>query len=145
MPYRAPVHRPHPLPEELAAPVHRHEARGSSSARGYGARWRRLRAMVLSQEPLCRACLERGATTPATDVDHIRPRRLGGTDRRDNLQALCHACHSSKTGREDRPAMTRGGRGGAISGATAPETDSRSARENSRVLARLPGGAGGRR
>jgi 5-methylcytosine-specific restriction protein A len=76
--------------------------RGSASARGYGASWRRLRALVLLQEPFCRACRAQGRVTASQDVDHIRPRALGGTDDRGNLQGLCHACHSAKTLREQR-------------------------------------------
>lgn len=58
-------------------------------------RWQRLRALILDEEPLCRHCGERGLTVPATDVDH----RSGdpSDNSRDNLQGLCHACHSLKT------------------------------------------------
>src|SRR5262245_29076879 len=66
--------------------------RGSSHKQGYGARWRRLRSMVLNRQPLCRIC-----HAPATDVDHILPRRSGGRDTFENLQSLCHSCHSRKT------------------------------------------------
>lgn len=66
--------------------------RGSSSARGYNRRWRALRLLVLRESPACVECGE-----PATDVDHIVPKRDGGTDERENLQALCHSCHSRKT------------------------------------------------
>ena len=54
--------------------------------------WAALRRRVLAEEPHCRIC---GAE--ASDVDHIRDRREGGTDDRANLQALCRFCHSSKT------------------------------------------------
>ena len=57
------------------------------------ARWHKLRAYVLAREPLCRHCGK-----VATDVDHISG---DPSDNRDaNLQPLCHACHSHKTGRE---------------------------------------------
>lgn len=55
-----------------------------------GKAWRVLRERVLSEEPLCRMC---GA--PATDVDHID--NDGNNNERDNLQGLCHECHSRKT------------------------------------------------
>jgi len=65
------------------------------------ARWDRMRAGVLSEEPVCRDCMDVGRVTASTDVDHIQPHR--GDLRlfwdRENLQALCHACHSSKTAR----------------------------------------------
>lgn len=70
--------------------------RGSAASRGYGARWRRLRLMFLHEHPLCALC---GA--PATEVDHIIPIRLGGSNDAANLQALCKPCHSTKTARED--------------------------------------------
>lgn len=73
--------------------------RQSSAARGYGHRWRRVRRLQLAREPLCADPfgVHGGAPVLATDVDHILPRRDGGRDRRDNLQSLCHSCHSRKT------------------------------------------------
>ncbi len=61
----------------------------------YGSAWRRIRAVVLAEEPICRQC---GA--PSSDVDHVVNRASGGTDERANLQALCHRHHLEKTGRE---------------------------------------------
>lgn len=72
----------------------------SSTARGYGADWRRVREAVLAEEPLCRRCAEAGRTAAATEVDHIErfhgvhdPARL---DRR-NLRPLCTPCHRTVT------------------------------------------------
>jgi 5-methylcytosine-specific restriction protein A len=56
------------------------DRRGSSSERGYGARWQAYRASFLLGHPLCVLCLVSGppkgdgrrAITPATVVDHIR-------------------------------------------------------------------------
>jgi len=73
--------------------VHRREqARGTSTQQGYGADWRRIRAAFLAANPWCVLC---GAA--ATDVDHVVPRRRGGTDDWSNLRSLCHPCHSRKT------------------------------------------------
>jgi len=72
----------------------------SSAALGYGAAWQRLRRSVLAEEPLCRNCGGRGRVVAATDIDHIIPKSQGGTDDVDNLQPLCHACHTAKTNRE---------------------------------------------
>jgi 5-methylcytosine-specific restriction protein A len=77
------------------------QERGSSSARGYGSKWRKLRDYVLKREPLCRICLKNGRTEPAREVDHIKPKSAGGTDDQANLQGLCHQCHSRKTAEED--------------------------------------------
>lgn len=83
----------------------RPDTRPSANARGYDYDWRKTRAAFLKAHPWCMAdeCTEK-----ATDVDHIMPRAKGGTDEWDNLQALCHSHHSSKTARES------GGRQGGI-------------------------------
>jgi 5-methylcytosine-specific restriction protein A len=81
------------------------QQRGSAASRGYGARWRKLRRMVLRRHPLCAdpygVHAERGEVVEATDVDHILSKREGGADAFENLQALCHACHSRKTTEQD--------------------------------------------
>ncbi len=65
-------------------------------AAAYRGPWRRLRRLVLAEEPTCRTCGE-----PSTNVDHILPVALGGSPRsRGNLQGLCQRCHSNKTARE---------------------------------------------
>ena len=65
------------------------------------ARYRRLRAIILATEPLCRACLAAGVYVSATEVDHIKPRHRGGSvDDISNLQPLCEECHAAKTDRE---------------------------------------------
>lgn len=59
------------------------------------AAWQRLRASVITEEPLCRHCSERGLIVCASDVDHISGDPSDNS--RDNLQSLCHSCHSIKT------------------------------------------------
>jgi len=75
------------------------DARGlSAAARGYASvTWRRIRAAVLQKSPVCVAC----EYARASHVDHVVPRRRGGTDSAENLQALCASCHARKTARED--------------------------------------------
>jgi len=70
--------------------------RGSSTARGYDVKWRRLRDWFIAANPVCRVC---GGL--AHEVDHVQPLVYGGA-RLDpaNLQALCRRCHGEKTGRE---------------------------------------------
>lgn len=80
--------------------------RPSPSRRGYDRRWQRLRKMHLARYPLCVDCAARGIVTAATDVDHIIPLAADGTHADDNLQSLCHSCHSRKT------AMAQRGRSG---------------------------------
>lgn len=82
------------------------EGRVSAAMRGYDATWRKLRKMVLAQSPLCadpyRIHAKEHQVVAATDVDHIKALKDGGTNNLDNLRSLCHACHSMKTAREDR-------------------------------------------
>lgn len=76
------------------------ERRGTSAERGYGHAWRKLRAHILSIEPLCRSCAARGRVAAGSEVDHVTPKSKGGTDDVSNLQSLCKSCHSDKTMRE---------------------------------------------
>lgn len=78
------------------------DRRKTRQQRGYGRDHDAMRALVLNEEPLCRACL---AMCPprysATQVaDHIVPKAEGGTDDRDNYQGLCRPCDVVKTARE---------------------------------------------
>lgn len=63
--------------------------------------WRDLRRSYLDRHPLCAMCLKEGRYTIATIVDHIVPIRQGGA-RLDtnNLQSLCHSCHTIKSNEE---------------------------------------------
>lgn len=70
------------------------DRRGTSSQRGYGVRWQRLRLLVLARDPICKYP---GCHELSTDVDHIVSKANGGTDSMDNLQGLCHEHHSLKT------------------------------------------------
>lgn len=78
--------------------------RATASQRGYGARWRRVRAEHLKSESLCRACKARSLYVPADVVDHVIPHR---GDMKlfwdpDNLQSLCAHCHNSEKQRQER-------------------------------------------
>ena len=84
----------------------------SRHARGYGARWMKLRARVLGivdgqPTALCRDCQRTGRVTIATDCDHIVPKSKQGTDDLDNLQPLCRKCHEAKTARENGRTVRR--------------------------------------
>lgn len=74
--------------------------RGSRHARGYGKEWVRLRARILKRDKeICRCaeCVQSGIVKPATEVDHVVPKYLGGTDDPKNLQAINKYCHRRKT------------------------------------------------
>ena len=79
------------------------EAVRSASSRGYGASWQRARKRFLEAHPFCEECLKQGRYIKATDVDHIIAHRGDQSLFWDtsNWRALCHACHSKKTRRED--------------------------------------------
>lgn len=61
-----------------------------------------LRPEQLLREPFCRECARHGIRTRATDVDHIRDHKGDWVlfCDPDNLESLCHSCHSRKTARE---------------------------------------------
>lgn len=91
------MNRP-PLHRRADQPPKR-DYRPSAAARGYGGRWRRIRRVVLAEEPLCRPCGEQGRIQPAEHVDHDD----GNVENMDraNLVPMCHSCHSRKTVRRD--------------------------------------------
>jgi len=75
-----------------------------SALKGNGstALWRKIRARILNRDGhSCQICGQE-----ATTVDHIVPRRIGGQDNDDNLQALCVRCNTSKGGRFFESART---------------------------------------
>ena len=77
----------------------RHQAGRTSTERGYGTAWRKLRAKVMKRDNyLCQVCLPQ--MTKAKEVDHITNKAKGGTDDMDNLQAICIGCHRAKTANE---------------------------------------------
>lgn len=71
--------------------------RGSSSERGYDARWHRTSALHLKEFPLCAKCGK-----AATLTHHIIPIAAGGAIYDwDNLASSCGICHDGKH-KEDR-------------------------------------------
>lgn len=88
------LHRPPPRPD----------SRSDESKRW---RWmyktdlwiKKLRPEQLAREPFCRACANHGGRVRATDVDHIQDHKGSWALFSDpeNLQSLCHSCHSRKT------------------------------------------------
>lgn len=101
-------------PRSLAGILHRRRAadaeynrarRDPAAAAVYrSARWSAVRAQVLRDEPLCRACAAAGRTELATQVDHIVPVRVRPdlAFDRTNLQPICSVCHAAKSQAERR-------------------------------------------
>ena len=73
-------------------------------------RWRKVRQMVLNDEPLCRMCLSINRTSPATVADHIKPHKndINLFYDRDNLQSLCAPCHDSAKKMQERHGYSQG-------------------------------------
>jgi 5-methylcytosine-specific restriction protein A len=69
------------------------------------------RRRILREEPLCRDPFgvhkERREVVASEQIDHIKPLALGGSDDRDNKQALCTPCHERKS-RQEREAARAG-------------------------------------
>lgn len=81
----------------------REDRKGSTTARGYGYRWQKLREVVLARDcGVCRCdeCKALGRVRAATEVDHIIAKKHGGTDDMLNLRAINSDCHKAKTARE---------------------------------------------
>lgn len=76
--------------------------RGKTAERGYGWTWQKRRRRWLQEHPLCVDCEKEGRVTAANEVDHIIPRRRGGSEDESNLAALCKSHHSQKTAREHK-------------------------------------------
>lgn len=86
---------------------HQRKQRGSRSAEAETWRWmyktdewkKKLRPAQLAKEPFCRECAKIGLRVYAEDVDHIVDHKGDPVLFSDpnNLQSLCHSCHSRKT------------------------------------------------
>jgi 5-methylcytosine-specific restriction protein A len=77
-------------------------------------RWSRVRAALLREQPMCRACEADGRLVPATVADHIEPHR-GSVGKfwaavPEGLQPLCADCHRRKSACEAK--SCRGSRRG---------------------------------
>lgn len=85
--------------------------RESSYKRGYDNRWRKMRKIHLSSNPLCVRCKAVGKVTMAGVVDHIIPHKGNKELFSDttNWQSLCVRCHNVKTAREDGGGWGRAG------------------------------------
>jgi 5-methylcytosine-specific restriction endonuclease McrA len=78
-----------------------HRPLGRSVSRLPAGAWNPIRRRVLqAANGLCEECRREQRLSVATDVDHIVPLHLGGSNADANLQALCGPCHRDKTSRE---------------------------------------------
>jgi len=99
MPKAPPLHRPPGWKKRKAWAT----TTKTSTERGYGKAWRKLREVVIRRDHgLCQPCLRKGKVTAFDEVDHIIPKARGGVDAEHNAQCICKPCHKAKTGRESR-------------------------------------------
>ena len=82
---------------------------GTTTERGYGHAWRKLRTSILERDGyLCQVALAEGRLVPASEVDHVISKgewlslhgTLHGVDDPSNLQAISQEAHRDKTLRE---------------------------------------------
>lgn len=82
----------------------RKDNRPNSSKRGYGyEQWKvKVRDPYIAKHPWCADPygIHPHKQIKAIIVDHIKPKRQGGSDHDSNLQSLCHKCHNHKTARD---------------------------------------------
>lgn len=100
------VTKDHPCPKHpprsRRAEMDQH--RGSSSARGYGSRWKKYRDAYLAKHPLCLTCQRNGRVAAASTLDHVKPHRGAHAlfwAVPVNVQPLCDACDGAKKPREN--------------------------------------------
>ncbi len=95
------------LAPRVRAPAFANRKLASTTARGYGHEWSKLRLLVLKRDKgLCQHCIRDGQVVKAKEVDHIVPKYQGGPDDLGNLQSLCVPCHRTKTAFEGADART---------------------------------------
>lgn len=70
----------------------------TTTERGYGWQWQKIRLVILAQEPLCRFCKEAGRITMAEEVDHIDGDSFNNDQ--ENLRPLCRPCHLKRTAKD---------------------------------------------
>jgi len=79
----------------------------STTARGYGWAWQRLRLGILARDGwTCRYCGRALGPGTAT-VDHVLAKRFGGSDHPSNLAACCRPCQNRKGDQQPHPRLRR--------------------------------------
>lgn len=84
--------------------LHAQHRRGTRQEQGYGAEWQRVRLEVLERDGYeCQLRLSPRCRGIAETVDHLLPKKLGGSDDIENLVAACIVCNSAKRDRVSDP------------------------------------------
>ena len=90
--------------KETARQKNKQRKRDPNIARFYSSgAWQKTRKIYITNNPLCRRCLNKDIVRKSDVVDHIIPIKIDWNKRldQDNLQSLCNSCHASKS-EEDR-------------------------------------------
>ncbi len=95
MPYKTPTFRPPGADAANKARIAFYEARPEriEARRFYcSEHWRRFRAMIVRQRPVCEEC----GAEPSSHVHHVKPRRSHPELAFDesNMKAVCAGCHN---------------------------------------------------
>ena len=89
------------VPRVTNAPTSRIKTNTTANTRTRGSVWMKVREEVMNRDcGICQTCKRNGNVSAATQVDHIIPLHQGGTDARNNLEAICDECHKVKTAAE---------------------------------------------
>ncbi|HTN60258.1 MAG TPA: AAA family ATPase [Devosia sp.] len=70
----------------------------TTTERGYGWQWQKLRPLILADEPLCRFCKAKWLIVAADEIDHIDGDSHNND--RENLRPLCRPCHLERTAKD---------------------------------------------
>jgi 5-methylcytosine-specific restriction protein A len=86
----------HPMKAKPKKVYEHHHVSGKNIYHGY--RWKKLRKLKASINPLCEHCYMYNIITALAVVDHVIELEDGGEPYDiNNLQSLCHSCHNRKT------------------------------------------------
>lgn len=72
-------------------------------------KWGKFAASYLRKNPFCAECARHGRDIPARVIDHIVPRKAGGSLwSASNLQSMCDLCHNTTKRDLERLALEAG-------------------------------------
>jgi 5-methylcytosine-specific restriction protein A len=86
-----------------------HDARrGTASQRGYGKKWRDLRAAAIAAQPWCSFCHHPGSRDNPLSADHVVEKARGGSDDPSNIRVFVLAVQPAAAARSSNPRRPAG-------------------------------------